>query len=149
HPKPGETYAIPPGTIHAVGSGVMVLEVQQSSDATFRLFDWDRGRELHVEAGLACLAEHPMAGLQTPVRLSDGSELLVETPFFSMKRWQYAKSATLPAPCIAVIWNGTAKAEGWTLPAGYACLVPACINNAAIEIPNGTIVFVVEWKMQD
>lgn len=55
--KPGEFYPIPPGTVHALGGGIIVLEVQQASDLTYRLYDYDRlengkPRRLHVEDGV-------------------------------------------------------------------------------------------------
>jgi len=57
---PGECYHLPSGTIHALGAGVLVAEVQTPSDTTFRLYDWAleygrQGRELHIEAALECL----------------------------------------------------------------------------------------------
>lgn len=60
-PKPGDCLFLPAGTVHAVGGGVLIAEVQQTSDATFRLFDWNRvgsdgkSRTLHVEQGLASI----------------------------------------------------------------------------------------------
>jgi mannose-6-phosphate isomerase len=60
-PQPGDCLFLPAGTVHAVGGGVLIAEVQQTSDATFRLFDWNRRdsnghqRKLHVEEALACI----------------------------------------------------------------------------------------------
>jgi mannose-6-phosphate isomerase len=60
-PRPGDCLFLPAGTVHAVGGGVLMAEVQQTSDATFRLYDWDRrdaqgrSRQLHVEQALACI----------------------------------------------------------------------------------------------
>src|ERR671927_1165823 len=55
--KAGETVYIPAGTLHALGPGLLLYEVQQSSDTTYRVYDWDRpasaGRELHVEQSVA------------------------------------------------------------------------------------------------
>jgi mannose-6-phosphate isomerase len=51
-PKPGDTYFIRAGTIHALGPGLIVLEVQEASDVTYRLFDYGRDRELHLNQGL-------------------------------------------------------------------------------------------------
>ena len=56
--SPGDTFMIPAGTVHAIGKGVLLAEIQQPSDITFRLFDWNRvddegrSRELHVEEAL-------------------------------------------------------------------------------------------------
>src|SRR5436305_8108749 len=60
-PRPGDCLFLPAGTVHAVGGGVLMAEVQQTSDATFRLFDWNRvdasgrSRQLHIEEALACI----------------------------------------------------------------------------------------------
>jgi mannose-6-phosphate isomerase len=60
-PRPGDCVFLPAGTVHAVGGGVLMAEVQQTSDATFRLFDWNRrdasgkSRTLHIEEGMACI----------------------------------------------------------------------------------------------
>ena len=58
HVKPGDTYIINPGTIHAIGAGVRLIEIQQNSDLTYRLYDYNRldkdgnPRELHIEKAL-------------------------------------------------------------------------------------------------
>jgi len=53
----GDFIFIPAGTIHAIGGGLRLLEVQQSCDLTYRLYDWGRGRELHIEKGLDVIKE--------------------------------------------------------------------------------------------
>src|SRR5205085_7462473 len=61
-PQPGDCYFLPAGTVHAIGGGLVLFEVQQTSDLTYRLYDWGRTdpktgnpRELHLEKGLACV----------------------------------------------------------------------------------------------
>ena len=51
----GDFIFIPSGTVHAIGSGLRLLEVQQSCDITYRLYDWGRGRELHIDKGLSVI----------------------------------------------------------------------------------------------
>lgn len=53
----GDFVYIPAGTVHAICGGLRLLEVQQSSDVTYRLYDWGRGRECHVEKGIACIKQ--------------------------------------------------------------------------------------------
>jgi mannose-6-phosphate isomerase len=73
-PSPGDCVFLPAGTIHAVGGGVLMAEVQQTSDATFRIFDWNRrdaqgqSRALHIEQSLACIHwdRGPVRPLQVP-----------------------------------------------------------------------------------
>jgi mannose-6-phosphate isomerase len=72
-PRPGDCLYLPAGTVHAVGGGVLIVEVQQTSDATFRLFDWNRRdasggmRKLHVKEALACIDWH--GGPVEPIRV--------------------------------------------------------------------------------
>ena len=97
-PQPGDCLFLRAGTVHAVGGGVLMAEVQQTSDATFRLYDWDRrdaqgrGRQLHVEKALACIDWR--AGPVEPVRVPDFAaapvgpperRLLVECPYFTLE----------------------------------------------------------------
>jgi mannose-6-phosphate isomerase len=76
-PRAGDCLFLPAGTVHAVGGGVLIAEVQQTSDATFRLFDWNRrdhqgrARPLHIEEALACIdwqaaPVHPMRAAGYP-----------------------------------------------------------------------------------
>ena len=56
--KAGDFFFIPAGTIHAIGSGLKILEIQQSSNITYRIFDWNRGRKLDVEKALQVSSFH-------------------------------------------------------------------------------------------
>jgi mannose-6-phosphate isomerase len=74
-PQPGDCVFLPAGTVHAIGGGVLLAEIQQTSDATFRLFDWNRrdaqgkSRPLHIEESLASI--HWNQGPVEPVRIGD------------------------------------------------------------------------------
>jgi mannose-6-phosphate isomerase len=67
--SPGETYFIPAGTVHAIGAGITICEIQQNSDITYRLYDYGRPRELHLDAGVAASNldswRHPGASVET------------------------------------------------------------------------------------
>ncbi len=89
--KPGETYFTPAHTVHAIGAGIVLCEIQQNSDVTYRLWDYGRPRELHVEkaVGIADLTVHPGAAppgeavrcryfVTESVALSPGEELRPE-----------------------------------------------------------------------
>lgn len=60
HVKKGDFIYIPAGTVHAIGGGLRLLEVQQSCDLTYRLYDWGRPREVHIEKGLSAINEDQM-----------------------------------------------------------------------------------------
>lgn len=72
---------VPSGTVHAIGSGLFLFELQQSADTTYRLFDWGRGRELHLDQALACLDLEPHPPVPPP---RDGR--LVECEHFTIDR---------------------------------------------------------------
>ncbi|GIW04672.1 MAG: mannose-6-phosphate isomerase [Thermomicrobiales bacterium] len=88
--RPGQTVFIPAGTIHALGPGILVYEVQQNSDLTYRVYDWGRpasaGRELHLRQAVA--AANPAARPRSPepVRRSQTQETLVSCPYFCLER---------------------------------------------------------------
>ena len=58
--KKGDFIFIPAGTVHAIGAGLRLMEVQQSCDLTYRLYDWGRGREVHIEKGLDVIKQEEM-----------------------------------------------------------------------------------------
>ena len=101
-----DVISVPAGTIHAIGAGLVIAEVQQRSDATFRLFDYGRGRELHVERAIA-VANTGRADVQVrPSRLTDERTLLVSNPHFVFERVDLAP---------AKIWSLEAERETWLL----------------------------------
>jgi mannose-6-phosphate isomerase len=90
----GETYFIPAGTIHAIGGGVTVCEIQELSDVTYRLYDYGRPRELHLDKGLAVSKLEPANTRATPVPLAEGRQLLVDCSHFRTERLTVEGSAT-------------------------------------------------------
>jgi mannose-6-phosphate isomerase len=98
-PRAGDCISLPAGTLHAAGGGLLLAEVQQPSDITFRLFDWNRvgldgrPRALHLEAGLASLRwPQPPVDPVSPTPLLDSSdgvrgERLLSTPEFQLDQW--------------------------------------------------------------
>ena len=92
---PGDTIFVPAGTVHAISGGIMLFEIQQKSDLTYRVYDYDRRdaqgrlRELHLDRALDVInyGEQPPARI-APRTLGDGRALLVECPYFAMERWE-------------------------------------------------------------
>lgn len=104
--SPGDVIFVPAGTIHALGAGLVIAELQQRSDTTFRLFDHGRQRELHVESAIAVANAGP-AGLQTqPSRLTNERTLLVCNPHFVFERIELAPVSS---------WCLDAERETWLL----------------------------------
>src|SRR5262245_45219513 len=92
---PGDTIFVPAGTVHAISGGIMLFEIQQKSDLTYRVYDYDRRdaqgrlRELHLDRALDVIdyGEQPPARVD-PQSLGDGRALLVSCPYFAMERWE-------------------------------------------------------------
>jgi mannose-6-phosphate isomerase len=97
---------VPAGTIHAIGAGLVIAEIQQRSDATFRLFDHGRQRELHIESAIAVADAGPAHFQVRPNRLTDERTLLVSGPHFVLERIDLAPNST---------WCLEAKRETWLL----------------------------------
>ncbi len=76
--RPGDTFFIPAGTVHAIGAGLTLCEIQQHSDVTYRLFDYGRPRELHLEEGVRVSRLHPH-----PARQTAREGVLVSCPHFT------------------------------------------------------------------
>jgi mannose-6-phosphate isomerase len=92
--KAGDMVFVDAGTVHSIGPGMVVLETQEYSDITYRLYDFGRPRELHVDAGLAVTRTSSSAGLVTPVAM-DGFTRLVASDYFLVDRF-VAKDAEMP-----------------------------------------------------
>ncbi len=80
--KPGDYFYIPAGTVHAIGAGITLIEVQQYADITYRLYDYGRPRELHLEHGVAVSQARPYADARSGSVL--GSKQLVDGPYFRL-----------------------------------------------------------------
>ena len=85
--KTGDMVFVDAGTVHSIGPGMVILETQEYSDITYRLYDFGRPRELHVDAGLAVTRTSSRAGLVTPVA-RDGFERLVASEYFVVDRFE-------------------------------------------------------------
>lgn len=127
HPaKAGDLFYLPAGTVHAIGPGLSLIEVQQSSDTTFRLYDYGRPRELHLERGLA-VAQGVPYGSEHKRTIADGS-LLVDGPFFRFDHIEGMPDETTiaayPGTLLALPLKGTVSAREGSESVGLGeCLV--------------------------
>ncbi len=88
--SPGDTVFMPARTIHALGPGLLIYEVQQTSDITYRVFDWNRpaspGRPLHIEKSLAVADPSASAPARPAPNLADGERAeLAACPYFTLE----------------------------------------------------------------
>jgi mannose-6-phosphate isomerase len=96
----GDVVYVPAGTIHTINAGITLFEIQQKSDLTYRIFDYGRPRELHLEKALDVIAyQRPPPPEARPLSLTPGPggtfdrTLLLATPHFAMERWRVEDSA--------------------------------------------------------
>jgi mannose-6-phosphate isomerase len=78
----GDFFMVPPGTIHAIGGGISLLEFQQNLDLTYRLYDYGRPRELHLEDGIAVASAEPYPDFLAQHLSADEARVLVDGPMF-------------------------------------------------------------------
>jgi mannose-6-phosphate isomerase len=96
--KAGDFIYLPSNTIHAIGAGLTLVEVQQNSDTTYRLYDYGRGRELHLEEGMKVADPNPFTIQPIVGEVAPGRTLLVEGPKFVLERRSGGEHrVTLPA----------------------------------------------------
>lgn len=82
--RSGDFFMVPAGTVHAIGAGITLLEFQQNSDTTFRLYDYGRPRELHLDDGLSVAVRAPYAEDLAKIVKYDEEQALVCGPQFSL-----------------------------------------------------------------
>ncbi len=85
--KVDDFYYAPSGTIHAIGAGLTLIEVQQNSEITYRLYDYGSDRELHLDDGVAVSHLTPYQPITSPGIVADDRAILVEGPKFVLERW--------------------------------------------------------------
>ncbi len=164
---PGDCVFLPPGTLHAPGAGVLFAEVQQNSDLTYRVYDWERvgpdgrPRALHLKKALAVIDwEAPKEEKVTPQVLADDGlrkELLVRCPKFTAERWTLTESATEPLAgrfrilmalegAVDIEWSGAA--EPVALSRGRSALLPASLGEVGLR-PRGRTVLLVAHREKE
>lgn len=147
NPKPGDCIFLKAGTVHAIGAGVMLFEIQQSSDITYRLFDWNRRdpktglpRELHVDRGLECVND--TFGPVNPCKpiTVGGRQQLVSDPYFSLYRWETSRPFRVGhvnecRMLIGLTGNATIQVAGRTyaIRPGDVWLIPAEVGPVDIN----------------
>ena len=127
---PGETYFTRAGVVHAIGAGVTLCEIQQNSDVTYRLYDYGRGRELHIKKAFDVLESRPYDGLRSmPIRCEH----------FATEKIDIGAGPTIDVgtDCLLVVTAGEGtigsepfrQGDVWRIPGGASATVAA--RNAA------------------
>jgi mannose-6-phosphate isomerase len=133
-PKSGDCLYIPSGLIHAIGGGLVIFEVQQNSDTTYRVFDWNRlgldgkPRELHIQKSLRSIDFETTA---PSFRNADANGNLVSSEFFEIRR-NRARQSVIGEPgehLVVAMIKGHLSAANTQLQAGDFAIVPAVLNS--------------------
>jgi mannose-6-phosphate isomerase len=149
-PHPGDCIFIPAGTVHAIGAGLMVAEIQQSSDVTYRLHDWNRvgpdgkPRAMHIEPGLEAVTHfEPVAPVSGEPTADPAARRLVTNEYFLLdevhpgRQWQVGGDDR--CHFLAVISGSVRLEPHWGLPdlvAGSCVLLPATVGMQTVEVSD-------------
>lgn len=143
----GEMYYVDAGTVHAIAGGSILVETQQNSDTTFRLYDYGRPRELHVEQGIGATKEVTRAGRV----LNAKAPVLVASPFFVVEKFSVGKGQLFDLTAdgaaqalVAVAGGGVIEAPGCapvSFTRGDAVVIPASVKDAKVR-PQWEVEFI-------
>ncbi len=144
--KAGDAMFLPSGRVHAIGGGNVIVEIQQNSDTTYRVFDWNRTdasgtpRKLHIEESLRCIDFDDRA----PVLIQRDAGQLVRNELFEVERWSLDRpreGVTQGRFAIVCCLTGTVSCAGVMLAPGNFCLLPASLTDPLLhsEAPETTL----------
>jgi mannose-6-phosphate isomerase len=157
----GDMIYVPGGTVHTLGPGSIIVETQQQSDTTFRLYDYGRPRELHLEHGMRIIKERVASGKVKPQLLSkldqNGNcvQPLISSTYFVVEKFELSAGQsfrpltgkTSAQILVATEGSGTIQAAGFgavEFVKGDAVVVPACISKFNVE-PRQTLQFLKSY----
>jgi mannose-6-phosphate isomerase len=156
--SPGDVIFVPGRTVHAVLGGVLLYEVQETADTTFRLFDWDRldkrgnPRPLHIHESLEILDTTWHAFHKIPPVVADRTgafthSFLVASRHFALEEYRFAAAAEVSLPVkrsfrVVTVCSGTARlacdGAAQLLNKGETALIPACLSALRVSGETGT-----------
>ncbi|MDQ6859544.1 MAG: class I mannose-6-phosphate isomerase [Verrucomicrobiota bacterium] len=134
----GDAMFLPSGRMHAIGAGNVIVEVQQNSDTTYRVFDWNRrdksgkARDLHIEESMRSID----FGDFEPELIRPDGELLVRHALFSVEKWTLQDEREISEPgtfAIVVCLTGEVACAGVSITPGNFLLVPAAMRQRELE----------------
>jgi mannose-6-phosphate isomerase len=143
--RPGDVVFVPAGTVHAIGAGLTICEVQQNSDITYRLYDYGRARELHLEDGAAVsrLGRHQVQARR--IALAEWREELLACAYFRIERLRPQGTlkfeAGAPYYRILICTQGTGSIRSEVFAPGNVWLAPAGNAEFLIDGPGSEWIF--------
>jgi mannose-6-phosphate isomerase len=135
--RAGDAIFVPAGTVHAIGAGATICEIQQNSDITYRLYDYGRPRELHLEHGVKVSDLGPHRYQVQSLPLGPGREEIVVCDYFRIEKLTLAEPFSIrggaPYYLLLTCIRGNGQIAGEDYQAGTSWLVPAYANNFSIN----------------
>lgn len=137
----GDMLYVAAGTVHTIGGGMVLVETQQTSDITYRLYDYGRPRQLHIEKGLEAVKMHTNAGKVVPPTDAQ-PDILVRSPFFQVEKTRLREplqaevSPESPHVVVAVNGSGIVESQGMepiSFVTGDAVVIPACAGEYTVQ----------------
>lgn len=136
--KPGDVVYTPAGTVHAIGAGLTICEIQENSDITYRLYDYGRPRELHLEHGTKVSDLGPHTADQQPVNLASWRRQLAASDYFRIEHLRPLKNLEiergLPYYLLLVCLKGSGSIGGQRFETGQCWMIPA--GGAEVDIQS-------------
>jgi mannose-6-phosphate isomerase len=142
--KTGDAIFVPSGRLHAIGAGNLIVEIQQNSDTTYRVYDWGRlekdgsPRKIHIAEALQCIDFTD----REPALLKQEGEVLIKHSLFEIERWLLRKDREV-APrgsfALVVCLTGALDCAGVTFNPGDFFLVPAQLDNRVLRPKDGNV----------
>ena len=115
---PGDTFFVPAGSVHAIGEGLALCEIQQNSDVTYRMFDYGRPRELHLERALDVAECECHPGATPPKAIGAGRDELVRSEYFQTERMSFTAPSQIEGGGYAIVLEGRGTIDGRDFQAG-------------------------------
>lgn len=152
--KPGDTYFIAPGTVHAIGAGTLLAEIQQTSDITYRIYDWNRPdvngemRELHTDLALDAIDFASENALQQFDEKDNEAVLLCKSEYFETNKLSLTRSLTRNidnrdsfSVYMCVEGDVVLESGDWNVPLnkGETVLVPAALKEVRLDTKSVTL----------
>ena len=148
--KAGDFFFSPAGTIHAIGGGLALIEVQQNIDLTYRLYDYGRPRELHLDDAVAVANPGPWRAPPPVPDPGPGRRALAQPASFTLERWRLSGKVEAPRELLIVPLAGGGSLDGQALEVGSVWRVEGGAQLADVEAlaawPTGAAPTVRAWS---
>ncbi len=142
--KKGDAVFIPGGMIHAILQGTFLLEIQENSDTTYRIYDWQRGRKLHIPEALSVLDWEINPPILCAQKKGKNCTKVHQSPHFSIEKWTTSQLWKGPFSRFSIIFllegKGSIQVDDVVedLTPFRACLIPASASFFSIELQKGS-----------